>query len=33
MSTESPGSAIILAYTMFTLYGVLLGLALGWLLF
>lgn len=33
MTDPSPGSAIILAYVMFTAYGVLLGLFLGWLLF
>ncbi len=28
-----PGSAVIIAYVMFTLYGFALGLGLGWLLF
>lgn len=32
MPTQSPGSAIILAYLAFTLWGALLGLTLGWLI-
>lgn len=29
---EGPGSAIILAYAMFTLWGVILGTGIGWLI-
>lgn len=31
-SASAPGSAIILAYMVFTIWGLLLGLACGWLI-
>lgn len=32
MNPESPGSAIVIVYVCMTLWGLLLGLGLGWLI-